>query len=526
MKSKRAAFVVILLLFIAFVAWRIFHVPYRPEVLLQAVPGSAAFVSEHDDLAARWPELTSNPLIKTLALSFGVDPEEYESFRNDKVVAWIMKRFAGKRTVIAFLPSLGSDGQPAWMLASWGGLQARMLKWGVYSGALGDFEKQTFHGGRRGWVMRDLGESMSGQFISLAVADGAVLAMLSTHPQAVTVPLERIERDSRIMPELAYALTERRVGTRDRGWIAPDAPGGAGWNYDIALDRDGLTEATFSGGPDLIPHIGRQNAQEQLDELIGVLKDSPSALWVGPFEMLASVLPSERPGGGIRHVAEQFLPHLSGGTDSFVSLSTLDYSGRILGLKVSTLMIGLRLKNRQAYNEIVKEFLDTINAEYETTLIQREVPTQGLRMHTIESVRRGPLSKLAQAERPAYTMVGDWLFVASNRKALEKVRRKTPNRAGPWRHELQLEEPTDMAAWTNLETAGDALSKILAVYDLASLFMGSRDESDPIRQNLGALHQWIDTLEPTSRLCAWGSSTAEASSARIRIGVPPDATDG
>lgn len=207
MKSKRAAFVVILLLFIAFVAWRIFHVPYRPEVLLQAVPGSAAFVSEHDDLAARWPELTSNPLIKTLALSFGVDPEEYESFRNDKVVAWIMKRFAGKRTVIAFLPSLGSDGQPAWMLASWGGLQARMLKWGVYSGALGDFEKQTFHGGRRGWVMRDLGESMSGQFISLAVADGAVLAMLSTHPQAVTVPLERIERDSRIMPELAYALT-------------------------------------------------------------------------------------------------------------------------------------------------------------------------------------------------------------------------------------------------------------------------------------------------------------------------------
>jgi hypothetical protein len=516
MKLKRPAFIVILLLFVAFVAWRVLHVPYRPDVLLQAIPRSAVFVSEHDELASRWSELASNPLIESILTSVGVESDDLESFREDNVVDWLMNRFAARRTVIAYLPALGPTEEPAWVLASWGGLHARMLKWGVYSGALGDFAKQTFPGGRRGWLLEDTEQDFPGQHLSLAVADGALLAVLSAHPQGVNVPLERIERDAEILPGLKAGLRDRDgvESSMDRGWLALDGPHGDSWNYDIALNRPGLAEASFTGSADLLPAAGEINVQERLDELVGVLKDAPGALIVGPFSLLKSSLTD----GDVRFVADLLAEHTSGGADSFITLCASGYSGRILGYKVATLMMGVRLKNRHESEAIIDGVLDNMNAEFGTTLIQRDVPMQGIRMKTIESVKKGPLSRLAREERPAYTMVGDWLFISSNRKALEKVRRKKPNKAGPWREELQS-QPGHMVLWTDLESTGKSLSKVAAVYDLISLFQGQSSKNSPVRQNIALAQEWIDTLMPMKRICAWGSSTTNACTARIRIGV-------
>ena len=521
MKPKRTVFVIVLVLFVAFFTWRSLHVPYRPDVLYRAIPSSAMFVSEHDELAARWSGLASNALLESIAVSLGVEAGEIESVRNNKIVAWLMNRFATRRTVVAYVPSLGREGRPAWVLASWGGLHARMLKWGIYSGALSDFEGQTFPGGRRGWVMKDLGEDMPDQYLSLAVADGVLLAVLASHPQAVSVPLERIERDVPILPGLAAGL---RGGTgaqtaMDRGWLAPDGPNGDSWQCDLALDRPGLTEASFRGRPDILPAAGEINVQERLDELIGVLKDAPSMLVVGPLSVLKSLLPSDGPAAGIAYVADLLAEHASGGTDSFICLCSSDYSGRILGFKVATLMIGIRIQNRRESEAVIKGVLDKMNAKFETTLIQRDVPLQGLRMKTIESVRTGPLSRLAEKERPAYTMVGDWLFISSNRKALEKVRKKKPNEAGPWREELRP-HAGHVAMWTDLESTDKALTKVAAVYDLVSMLLGRNSKSSPVRQNLALAQQWVKTLMPMQRLCAWGSSTTNACSARIRIGMP------
>ena len=49
-----------------------FHVPYDNTAVLRAIPSNAAYIGVHDNVAARWRDISVNPLVRTLACSAGI----------------------------------------------------------------------------------------------------------------------------------------------------------------------------------------------------------------------------------------------------------------------------------------------------------------------------------------------------------------------------------------------------------------------------------------------------------------------
>ena len=91
----------------------LFWMPYDPASLYRAIPADAALVSSHQNLAARWPQLATNiwlnPLLDAEETS-GQTPDHNTLFSVSRLV-----RLARRDTLLAYLPTPGGIGKPAWV---------------------------------------------------------------------------------------------------------------------------------------------------------------------------------------------------------------------------------------------------------------------------------------------------------------------------------------------------------------------------------------------------------------------------
>lgn len=509
----------------AFFVLRILHVPYRPEVLHRAIPENAILVSEHERLAQRWPELIENPMVLNIARASGASNRDLNELKDNIAIPAILNRFAAKKTLIAFVPVLGHTGQPAWVLASWGGIQTQLLKWGLYNPLLSDFEKVEITDGRYGWVLENAGDENVEGYLSLAVTEGVLLATFGSSREGVNVLIDRVERHAKANPEIRAALGRQAElkDAHDRGWIGMSDILRDSWSYEIAIDGDAGLKGAFSGTARLLPDGESGTVTERLTELGSILKDAPGSIVIAPFALLQSAFSPEGKTSRIRHVADQFAPHVTEGPSACVMLCAPDYYGRIFGLRISTLIVALRLKNPEGLEDTMASVLDSINAGSSTTLIRRD-PRDGLPIWMIESARKGPLSRLAPTERPSCVVVGNWLLISSNYEGLKKLL-QSESGASEWSAAL-AEHDGEVGAWVDLKLAADGISKIAAVYELSKVYdlfkraQGKKPSSSALREHLASAKGWLERLEELERLTLWGSSMRKGCKGHFRLGAP------
>ncbi len=523
MKSRPFVFAILVALFLAFCVWRMAWFPYHAEALYAAIPPHAMFVSEHGALAGRWPLWVGHPLVRSVALALGVPRKTMDDLAGDPGTRAVLDRLAARNTVTAYLPNFGRTGQPAWIVASWVGVQGQFLRWGFYKSFLSDFESRTFSAGRKGWRFIDRQGVLGGQSMSFAVTEGVLLGCLSAEPDGVTALVERVERGVGFPAALQSHPLPGDGVTLDRmlfGELNGDAQeDGVGvWSCTLALQADAQASGTvFSVMPPLAM-LGADAGGAVVAGLAHVLRDTPGALMIGPNELLETAGELPAIGPNVRVFWDHLKPLTPPQGRMFVGLAQPAYSGRVMGFKVATLMIGLQLADPAAVEATIGAALDAFNAQFHTTLIRRAIESEGTWVTTLESVRRGPLSGLGDGERPSYAVSGDWLVVSSSGEALTRMLTVPDESDAPrWARELAAERSGAMA-WVDLLATAEALIKITAVADLLAIAQGRGRDTGLGRQRLAIVQAWLSEVRAMEYLRLWISTRDGAQEWRFQLG--------
>ena len=501
MIARRTALLSTALLFAAFVAWRLLWFSYDPSHLYRALPPSATFISEHDALSERWTELLTHPAATVIGSMVGVTEGDLKEVVEEEGTQWVLDRFAGRKTLVAFSPALGRKGQAAWMLVSWGGIHCQLARWGLYAPFVEDLERRRLPNGRTGWTLKMKTDVPGGMQLSLASAQGMLFACYSRDPDAVVALVDRMEHGAD-MP--AYRRLQGGQGPRDahdRCWIqtreAFDVRTTAGWQLalDVEPAHGGLM--AWAGG-NLVPLLeGRrfEHVGEALgpvaEELAGLIGPVPAGMVLVPFSYVDEVLEMARGSNAEVLVRECLDAYDPGITHVVTSVASLDYGGSLLGIRTPSVIVGLRASAVPDAGKMLAAWLDRINAREQIGLIGKRQHGERA-LYELDAVRLEVFNRLGGREKPAVLVVGQWVFVASNRKLLEGIPYAGSDGAETPRWlSSAAADTTHALAWIDVAALTDVYINFLGIYDILT-FRPFRKPT-PLRQDLAFVRQCLES---------------------------------
>lgn len=533
-RLRQVTFWLLLAAFVGLAAAYSLYFPYSPEALYRAIPGHAAVITEHEQLAARWKEMLSNPLARGLLRNAGFTELGLNRLVRDPGTQAILDRFAARHTVLAYVPVYsGRSGQPGWVFATWAGPQAQLLRWGVYSGSLRGMRKVRLASGRRIWSM-EAGPTAPGQHFSMVAAEGLLLGCLSSDPQGVEYVLHRVERRARVPAAMRTGLGSGdsipgAVRTPDRGWArwhgsgpgdfrardlqfgwTLDGPGAyAGWLHgNFGLASASATNSPASGGTNRVAAIRR---------LATVLRNAPATLVVLPLSYVLQALPQAAEGSVLQWARAQLQQNAPPDALAFLCLCDLNHSSRIAGFRAPTLLAGVEIADAAKVPDLVSGLLDRLNAKYGWGLIPAADPQSEAGLIAVNGVTRRKLP-LGAGERPSVAVRSGWLLIASGRDALSALLRESTQGAVavPWLEDAVGWE-ADAYGWSSIGASGDALAKALALYNLMA-FTQEPKTAAATRRQAAQITGWVNTLRPSESATAWLNASPDGFSARFRLG--------
>jgi hypothetical protein len=541
MRIKRIIFWIILAVSLGVAAWWATYVPYDPERLYRAVPNNAWWVSEHNALAARWNDTVRSPLLDVLPGAVGMDAGRLDAALHDPVVSAAVARLARRKVVLAGVPWLGESARPAWVGATWVGVYGQVMRWGLAAPWLKGVERVALADGWRGWAWTD--PEWEGRTLSLAVVDGILLGCFSEDPRGVQVLIDRLQRGAPILDALREERTE--PAAPDRVWmrwangvsagsgprsleIAVTESGPAGWHGWIAGDALRLLEGDRSGGNPERPAgpVPVRDLDARLNALARLLGDAPDAIAVLPSAVGERVL--ERPGvtHALRDTSAILLERAAADGLGFVALFGGPYSGRMLGIRVPSVMAGVCLAGNEDGLETVSAALDRVNAARGWGLIPRPIRVGGLDAVVVDSSRGGVYGSLADGERPVLAVIDGWFVACSSVRTLERCAAERAARpaapAAAWAAGVRAAGGQEYL-WLDPGAAGDAIKKALAAYALVRLVQRA-DARDTLRGRLDLLRACIESLAPIQAAELWMARDRPEPALRFRLStaVPDD----
>jgi hypothetical protein len=170
---------------------------------------------------------------------------------------------------------------------------------------------------------------------------------------------------------------------------------------------------------------------------------------------------------------------------AFAALLDQDHNGRIRGpinknlrglikgVKAPTLLLGMQIQNDSEADRRIGQTLAKLNSQYGLALESGPFePESGLRITSIQDMRKSFYSSFEPEERVAYVVRGNWLIIASNGAILKKLLSQP---AAEGKNNWQLDPAaTPMAgAWANLNGIGQTLKNAAGVAKLATLLDAS-----------------------------------------------------
>ncbi len=502
---------------VAFFVWLV-YVPYRPEKVFETIPASAAWVSVHPRLADEWPALIRNPALTNLLIAAGVKPEDTGKLGADPVLqAWIRK-LAGRETVIAYVPVMGYQNQPAWVFATWIGSQSITLRLRLPFIRSSGLRRVPVENGRTVYIARTA-FAQPGQKLSLALMDGVLVGCLSADPVGVRWLLETGDR-------YPWKPSLRTSGQLDRargllaatppphwGWFSLPTAGDAGMvAYTLELGSDRRLEARMVTATP-VPGAAMPLSAPALASMTDLLGESPDLIAVLPLASVAPLaLRSETPLWTA--TARALLSPANLPSNALAVVAVLDQAhcsrirgplGPVLGplmkgLKLPTLVLGYEVGSSDEADARIDQALDQLNVRYSTGLIRHTVPAGSRTITLIEETRSGFYSKFEPDERVAYVVCDGWLFLCSNATVLKKrladheARGDQPAPPAPW-FAAALRTPATAAAWMDLTAGAKTVKDLAGAAQLITLMVNTKDSSK-LRETLTGWRKAADLLKP------------------------------
>lgn len=498
----------------------LFWMPYDPAALDRAIPADSALVSSHQNLAQRWPQLSTNIWLTTL---FGANEISGQTPPKDKIISFSrIIRLARHDTLLAYIPTPGGISKPTWMAASWIGSWSPCVRWALFWGKWPGIKDLGAFGGRTMWGLQK--PLADGQRLSFACGDGVLLACLSPDPVAIRYALMAYDG----LTPSSQAMSELRRMPQP---ICPDIVWGQ-WQVRSnqepcrligTLDR--LDDQGLSATMRLQPSPYRQ---ARLTESINV---SAVEQALGNLPALVFALPLPTLQDGLRSTASapawlQTTSHLlqsdwiQQDTNGLVlALFTGEYGGgygrKPLRMSVPTLMAFTRVKRPDNLRRLVGRELDLLNIRHRLGLIQDPVPLVigSQKIWTIETTSNKFLAELEAEDRPAYTIVGDWLIVSSQAGSLAKLMQRfqtlgneTPAAPADW-HGVMSATNTTGFIWLDLDTGGKTVQLALSLWGLSLRNSNSPEMPHAIK----VARTLLDRIRPLQSCTLWmepeGSNT-------------------
>lgn len=504
--------------------WWAFHVPRRPDRLYTAVPAQASFVSAHRDLAARWDEVSANPLTQSLFSRANMNVKDWASLNRDPQFRDWLGRLASDEFVLAFVPGLAA-GEDGWVFASWLGGRSQRLRLALQ---LSEVPGITYAGMRRGWPVWTTKPRMfkGPETLAFSLVDGMLVASFSAGGRGIETVLSCV--DGRY-PSLALSGKERlsESGPADRGWFrlagSPQAPLDAP-RVQFALDD--FTSARLSGSL-RIPCAWFEGAGPLSGAapaaLAGLQTDLPSAVLVAPAASAALWIAATSTDVLSRAFADLVREQASG--PLFASLFTGDYRGTFFNMRMPAVAVGAACTNPAALGASLSAKLAAVNAAHPWALEAIATNAGASQVWSVAGGARDTWYGHSEpGDRICFTAGPDWVLAASSAAAWSNVvrdavlREARPSRLGlaaqaAARHDARA------YAWVSLPDSAPAIRQGVGSYTLR-LRSEKTDAALRLRQQINRAASWIANLQRLGHLELWASPVAGAAT-EVRFETTP-----
>ena len=460
--------------------WWIFYHPYSRDRLYRAIPGNALIVGEHPELARRWVACLKTPALRGVLNAQGIKDEQIEKTIADPRVAKAVEAFAGRNTVIAYVPALDTSRRPAWLFASWAGAYCQPVRWGWTAGKMKDFERISLDHGRRGWRLKP-GKLKGDMHLSLAAAEGILLGCFSEDPYGVRYILDRI--DSKLpLTVVAEKILDQSPSppSMDYLWFEWYVEiGGVCRTHEsvmgVTLNGEAGSEGWFRA--DFLPNVRTEWTVSPADvkAMERMLGDVPDAAALGPLVEVLTVMSGSAGWEAAGTIADMVRPEADSSAGGFAALLTEGYRGEIAGMMVAAIVAGVRLKEGADAGEAVGRMLDRLNAEHQWSLIPKKSEDDD-RVIALNSTRPGTFKLFPAGQRPAFAGVDGWLLFCTNRKALEKLLSVEKGDANKWIAGMDRGSGLHVAG--DLEATGKAIENAVAAHTLIMDIQAGKKNKD------------------------------------------------
>jgi hypothetical protein len=530
MTALRKGFIWILaLLFVGLMVWWSLHVPYKPDLLFKAIPADATVVSVHRNLAERWDEFSANPLTFSLFSALGIKPEDLASLGKDPESRAWLDALAGRKIVLGFVPDLGLGNRSAWVAASWLGGQSQRFRWQLHWADSSVFRRLDNYRGHPMWLVRSPSLER-GTVLTISLVEGMLLACLSHSPSDIRRVLDTYDgyRPSLLgHPQFVQSFhPQEESAVDDLGWVHVDAldprikSSGGDLVYAFpSIQKDYLKGSVSTPTP--IPQLSSLPTliqTEGLDRLWGGLPVAMVA--IGRNTALNGLLLPRAP-LWVKQVGR--IVAAQDAEAVFLGAFGDEYSGRIMGLKVPSLIAAIRCSNEEETLKSIVQSLDRLNAARQWGLIPRPFTAAGHQVYAIEATGESPLSRMTAEESPAYTVIGGWLLFSSNLDALmklveryERVESMQQASQAPWK-ELVKDSKAPIHGWIDLDRGSKTLRLAVSTWSLKML-LENPSESQKTRQQLNEAKAWIDAIAPMKSCSFHLDSNDQGSSLTFTLG--------
>lgn len=516
-KKHKVLFWSILVLFVALFAWWSTFYPYSRRTIYRVIPTNAMLVTEHEELAARWQDVAKNSVIRRAFDAGGVDGATLDEILVDPGVDALFKLLGQRKTVFAYVPSLGGTGRPTWIVSSWMGSSSQLMRFGIFPGKLLDMERIRLPDRRWAWIWRSgLFEGLDGTspaagkstgqelFLTVTAFEGVLLGCLTADPNDLQYLVNRLAQGWDMLPELDLRLRtdrENKTSAKDSIWATS-------WEFRTKFGEplQVMTEVSLVGdtgldglvdGNIVLPPARKLRYEADLSSLARLAGNTPDGIIIVPRSYVQELV---RDGGLPREytsVMESLDPHLVSGSPLVAFMMGGNYSGRILrdqtlgmGIRVPALVVAVMLKNADNGLSVARTVLDKINSKHKQVLIPRALDKSGGRVLVVDSAQSGFYGELRPDEKLAVAVKGEWLLLSSNAGSLLKfINRSAGEESRPkwWRSDAG-ECPA--YAWFDLDATGKTLGSALTVYSM--MVMGQGSEGESIGAMIRDIRKWVE----------------------------------
>jgi len=500
--------------------WWIFYEPYSPDRLLRPIPAGSTWVGRHDNLGERWPDMLRNPVVESTLLGFGMDEQELRTLPENKSLKRWMNLLGGRRIVGAYVPSMGPEAEPAWVMTSWvggGGYGVRAITAFIPVKGL---SKLYRHHGRLVWTY-DLGGDAQDPILQVVITEGILIACYSRDKGAMKDLLDHydgyLRGISRIEVGPVMRLAEWADGYADCGYAYLPYTSTLLYRIDRFDDQRVCGDLMSRGLPTSSKGLDAESGNSELKRLLGNI---PLGMLALPMDLVADIC--------MNRTSSQF-PQIIGTmlANVHADMATLallggDYRGTLQKVRVPTFLVAARIPDRDQANMLAQGLVNQANGFKKLGLVPESVES-AYPLFALGSTSKQPYMQFPRQDQVGYAMIGDLLVICSNFGVLDSLVKRYDTRVatfeseqGEWLREFK-ERHHQGFFWMNATRSGKAVKETLTAWSLTLLLNADTKE----RQRVAAIDDakiWVDRLMHLETIRAWHRLEDERNQVRFELG--------